>query len=68
MKPVNKKIYLLIALAFLILLGGGATFIFNKLLHLDNYKGEILADGEPTSVVSRYHQLVFEREGKDRAG
>jgi len=27
-------------------------------------KGEILADGEPTSVVSTYHQLVFEKEGK----
>jgi len=28
-------------------------------------RGEILADGEPTSVVSKYHQLVFEKEGKD---
>ena len=27
-------------------------------------KGEILADGDPTSVVSGYHQLVFEKEGK----
>ena len=27
-------------------------------------KGEILADGEPTSVVSTYHQLVFEKGGK----
>jgi ABC-type polysaccharide/polyol phosphate transport system ATPase subunit len=27
-------------------------------------KGELLADGEPTSVVARYHQLVFEREGR----
>ena len=28
-------------------------------------RGEILADGEPTSVVSTYHRLVFEKEGKD---
>ena len=28
-------------------------------------RGEIIADGEPTSVVSRYHQLVFEKEGKE---
>ena len=31
-------------LATLILLGGGATFILNKLLHLDSYKEQILAE------------------------
>ena len=48
MKPVYKKIYFLIVLTLLILLGGGATFLFNKLLQLDNYKGDILAKVEKT--------------------
>ncbi len=56
MKSSNKKIYLLIALAFLILLGSGATFVFNKLLHLDNYKGEILA--EVQKALNR--QVIYE--------
>ena len=44
MRPLYKKIYLLALLATLILLGGGATFILNKLLHLDSYKEQILAE------------------------
>ena len=44
MKRLYKNIYLLALLATLILLGGGATFILNKLLHLDSYKEQILAE------------------------
>lgn len=56
MKPVYKKLYFLIVLTVLILLGGGATFIFNKLLHLDSYKGEILA--EVQKALNR--QVIYE--------
>lgn len=43
MKLTFKLIYLVTVLAILILLGGGATFVLNKLLHLDSYKEDILA-------------------------
>jgi uncharacterized protein YhdP len=43
MKPTFKKVYLLTVLAILIMLWGGATLVLNKLMHLDSYKEEILA-------------------------
>ena len=55
--------------------GSGATILYvsHNMWHIQQIchrallmdRGEILADGEPTSVVSRYHRLVFEKEGKD---
>ncbi|HEX2768158.1 MAG TPA: AsmA-like C-terminal domain-containing protein [Geobacteraceae bacterium] len=56
MKRLYKNIYLLALLATLILLGGGATFILNKLLHLDSYKEQILA--EVQQALNR--QVIYE--------
>jgi len=56
MKRLYKKIYLLVLLATLILLGGGATFILNKMLHLDSYKEQILAEVQQ----SLNRQVIYE--------
>jgi len=48
MKHTFKKIYLVAVLAILILLGVAGTFLLNKLLHLDSYKEQILAQLQQT--------------------
>lgn len=46
----------MLLLATLILLGGGATFILNKMLHLDSYKEQILAEVQQ----SLNRQVIYE--------
>ncbi len=42
--PRRRKILILLLVTGLVFsIGGGATFVLNKLFHLDDYKGEILA-------------------------
>jgi uncharacterized protein YhdP len=43
MKPLYKNRYFIAAVAIVILLGGGATFILNRLLDLDSYRDQILS-------------------------
>ncbi|HEY6873691.1 MAG TPA: AsmA-like C-terminal domain-containing protein [Geobacteraceae bacterium] len=44
MKKLGKYSYLVITLVILALLAAGSAFVLDKLLHLDSYKGEILAE------------------------
>ena len=48
MKRTFKKIYLIAVLAILILLGVGGSLLFNRLMHLDSYKEQILAQVQNT--------------------
>src|SRR5512136_983962 len=41
----------------IVLLGGGGTYLLNQLLHLDNYKGEILAQVQE----SLNRQVIYEK-------
>jgi uncharacterized protein YhdP len=43
MKPIYKKTFIIAVVAIVILLWGGATFILNKLFHLDSYRDQILS-------------------------
>lgn len=58
MKHVINKTYLAVALVILVLLGGGATFVLTKLLHLDSYKEQIL-----TEVQKALHRQVLYEKG-----
>ncbi len=44
MKILTKNIYLIITLVILVILAGGGTLVLDKLLHLDSYKDQILAE------------------------
>src|SRR5512136_1337614 len=48
MKHTFKKIYLLAVLAILIVLGVGGSLLFTRLMHLDSYKDQILAQVQQT--------------------
>ncbi len=48
MKPTFKKIYLIAVLSILILLGVGGSLLFTRLMHLDSYKDQILAQVQQT--------------------
>lgn len=57
MKHTFKKIYLIAVLVILILMGVGGAFLFNRLMHLDSYKEQILAQVQET--LNR--QVIYEK-------